>query len=500
MSEPYTVLVVDDEKVIRDGCRLILQPSGYQVLTAENGQQALEVLAREPVNVVLCDLKMPVMGALEVLEAARQRHPDVPIIIITGHGTVDDAVECMKKGAYDFVTKPFRIDHLTLCVQRALEKQQLELKARHLKEEQAKNLYHLALEQSRLHTIINCMADGLVVTNRDLEVVLVNHAFTHLMGVASAVPLPGPLETYFDDSGVLEAIRELLTGVEVEAHKCICQEITRGRLHLRVLTAPFLDLRQEVLGTVTVLHDVTSFKELDQMKSDFVNLVSHELRSPLSSIIMQHKVLLDGLAGDLSDKQREMLRRAHDKMQGLLHLINDLLDLAKIESGHRQLEQVPLHLGELLNDVLELQRARAESQGVVLGLWVAEDLPAILADRRGLEEVFTNLIANAITYSPDGGQVTVRAVLRGDYGEVLVSDEGIGIEEEEIPKIFDKFYRVKHPKTRQIIGSGLGLTIVKSIVEAHRGTIAVESRPGRGSTFRVRLPLVAGNQGVVHAN
>jgi two-component system phosphate regulon sensor histidine kinase PhoR len=489
MSDQYTVLVVDDEKVIRDGCTLILQPEGYRVKTAANGKEAIALLEEEPVNVVLCDLKMPVMGALEVLEEARERFPDVPIIIITGHGTVDDAVACMKKGAYDFITKPFRLDHLTLCVKRALEKQLLERQARQLQEEQARNLYNLALEQSRMHTIVNCMADGVLVTNKDLEVVLCNHTFSQLLGLDTPAPLPGPLTAYFNDSSLHESIQSLLS--ESEPGRCLTHEITRGRSHLRVMSAPFFGPDLEVLGTVTVIHDITSFKELDQLKSDFVNLVSHELRSPLSSIIMQHKVLLDGLAGELTDKQREMLHRAHDKMGGLLALINDLLDLAKIESGHRHLEQTPLNLGEVLTEVVELIRAKAEEQNIALELSVPSELPQVLADRRGLEEVFTNLLTNAVKYSPDGGRVRIFAVSHVDYVEAMVSDEGIGIEEDEIPKIFDKFYRVKHAKTRQVIGTGLGLAIVKNIIEAHRGSIGVESQVGRGTTFKVLLPAAA---------
>jgi len=491
MSDQYTVMVVDDEKVIRDGCTLILQPEGYRVKTATNGKEAIALLEVEPVNVVLCDLKMPVMGALEVLEEARERFPDVPIIIITGHGTVDDAVACMKKGAYDFVTKPFRLDHLTLCVKRALEKQLLERRTRELQEDQARNLYNLALEQSRMHTIVNCMADGVLVTNKDLEVVLCNHTFTQLLGLDTPAPLPGPLSAYFNDPSLHEAIQTLLSGDESEPERYLTLEITRGRSHLRIMTAPFFGPEQEVLGTVTVLHDITKFKELDQLKSDFVNLVSHELRSPLSSIIMQHKVLLDGLAGELTDKQRELLHRAHDKMQGLVALINDLLDLAKIESGHRHLEQTPLNLREVLTEVVELLQARAEQQKISLELSVPSELPQILADRRGLEEVFTNLLTNAIKYSPDGGRIQVLVVSHVDYVEALVSDEGIGIEEDEIPKIFDKFYRVKHAKTRQVIGTGLGLAIVKNIIEAHRGSIEVESQVGRGTTFKVLLPAAA---------
>ena len=486
MEEHYTVLVVDDEKVIRDGCALSLKPEGYRVFTAENGQQALELLAQEPVHVVLCDLKMPVMGALEVLGEMGVRYPDIPVIIITGHGTVDDAVECMKKGAYDFITKPFRLDHLTLCVHRALTKQRLERQARELEEERARNLYSLALEQSRMHTIVHCMADGVLVTNRDLEVVLVNAALYHLLGLGALSP-PAPLTDFIQDEALREAIQSLLT--DGDENRTISQELSSGRTHLKALSAAFRGPDLQVLGTVTVFNDVTSFKELDEMKNDFVRMVSHELRSPISAIRLQHAVILDGLAGELTDKQRELITRAQAKLQGLLELINDMLDVAKMEAGFRHFEQVPLQLPEILNEIVEFMEAKAEAQRVKLRLEAAPGLPAVLADHRGMEEVFTNLISNAINYSPSGGDVTVSARMNGDLLEVRVSDQGVGIEPEEVPKIFDKFYRVKSLETRQVIGTGLGLPIVKSVVEAHRGIIEVETQVGAGSTFRVLLPV-----------
>jgi len=495
MTEDYTILVVDDEKVIRDGCALILRSEGYRVAAAANGQEALELMAQEPVNAVLCDLKMPVMGALEVLDAAGASYPDVPIIIITGHGTVDDAVECMKKGAYDFVTKPFRVDHLTMAVRRALEKQRLEREARRLQEAQARNLYSLALEQSRMHTIVNCMADGLMVTNRDGEVVLCNPTLMQLLGREESLASPRPLSAFFNDSALQDAVRSLLASAASQPGKCISQELSQGRVHLRALSAAFHGPEQEVLGTVTVFHDVTSFKELDEMKNDFVRMVSHELRSPLAAIMQQHTVILDGLAGDLGDKQRQLLARAQAKIQGLLDLINDLLDIARMEAGHRHLEQVPLNLGDTLTEVVELLGARAQDQKVALHLDLPPTLPPIRADQRSLEEIFTNLVTNAINYSPDGGDVRVALRSRGDYLEVMVQDQGVGIPEEEIPKIFDKFYRVKNPKTRQVIGTGLGLSLVKSLVEAHRGAVEVESQPGLGTTFRVLFPTVAGKRG-----
>jgi signal transduction histidine kinase len=495
MTEPYTVLVVDDEKVIRDGCTLILKPEGFRVLTAANGREALEVLQCEPVNVVLCDLKMPVMGAVGVLEEAGRCYPDLPVIIITGHGTVDDAVECMKKGAYDFVTKPFRIDNLILSVNRALEKERLAREMRQLREEQARNLYHLALEQSRMHTIVNCMADGVLVVNRSLEVVLCNPGFRQLLGLSAPLPLPGPLASYLDDPSFQQALQDLLDSPIGEPARHISQELCRGRVHLRCLSAPFYGLDQQVLGTVSVFHDISRFKELEEMKSSFVGMVSHELRSPLTAIKLQHKVILDGLAGELSEQQRELLTRAHAKIQGLLDLINDLLDVAKMEAGHGHLEQIPVDLIEILEGVVHLLAARAAQQKVTLKLDVPGDLPAIWADRRSMEEVFVNLVSNAINYSPDGGEVQICAMCHGDYLEAQVRDTGIGIEPEEIPKIFDKFYRVKHPRARQVIGTGLGLSIVKALIEAHRGSVEVESELGVGTTFRVLLPIVCEARG-----
>jgi signal transduction histidine kinase len=260
-------------------------------------------------------------------------------------------------------------------------------------------------------------------------------------------------------------------------------------MHLKALSAAFHGPDHQVLGTVTVFNDVTSFKELDEMKNDFVRMVSHELRSPISAIRLQHTVILDGLAGELTPKQRELISRAQAKLEGLLELINDMLDVAKMEAGFRHFEQLPLQLPEVLGEIVEFLETKAASQGVKLRLEAAPGLPPIPADHRGMEEVFTNLISNAINYSPAGGNVTIFVDLAGDHLEVKVSDQGVGIEAEELPKIFDKFYRVKSPQTRQVIGTGLGLPIVKSVVEAHRGAIEVESQVGVGSTFRVLLPL-----------
>jgi signal transduction histidine kinase len=480
---------VDDEKVVRDGCRRVLAAKGYLVADAENGQAALEQLEKGPADLVLLDLKMPGMSGEEVLDQCREKYPDIPVIIITGHGTVDTAVECMKRGAYDFITKPFQMDPFLLTVGRAAEKRRLELQARRFQEENIRNLYDLDLEKSRLKTIINCMANGVLVTNRNLEVVLRNPALMRLLEVDEPSRKPVPLASLLKSPEFQETLRKIQAEGSPE-DGVYSQEMSAGKRVLRAISAPALAPDGEISGTVTVLEDVTPFKQLDQMKTDFVNMVAHELRSPLVSIRQQSSVLLEGLAGPLLEKQAEFIGRGMQKIDSLLELINDLLDLAKIEAGHAVQHQLPTDICRIVADMAALMEPRAREQDIRLTYSCSRVKP-ILADPKRIEELFNNLITNAINYSPEGGEVSITAEGHDAYIEIRVSDTGVGIPREELPKIFDKFYRVKSPKTRKVLGTGLGLSIVKGVVEAHRGTIDVESEVDKGTTFRILLPVVS---------
>ena len=489
MDGKARILIVDDEERLRVTCGRFLTNRGYEVVTAENGQQALDILAKEPLDIILLDLKMPIMGGEEVLEITGARYPDIPVIIITGHGTVDTAVECMKKGAYDFVTKPFQIDQFVLTINRAVEKRELEQTARQLAEENMRNLYDLNLEKSRLKTIINRMANGVMVTNRNLEVVLYNPALMRLLEMSREIRPPEPITEIMDDTALIETLRRIQAGETPESGS-VSQEICAGSNVLRAISAPVIGPGRTLLaGTVTVLEDITAFKQLDQMKSDFVNMVAHELRSPLVSIRQLNSVLLEGLAGPLGEKQQDFVNRGLGKIDSLLELINDLLDVAKIEAGKYVRHQVPTDIGPVMEETVALMLPRAKDAGITLTC-TSRDLKPVQADPKNIEEIFSNLIGNAINYSPEGGRVTVSARGLGEYMEILVEDTGVGISPEELPRIFDKFYRVKHPKTRQVMGTGLGLAIVKGVVEAHHGTIDVKSVQDKGTTFRILFPVI----------
>jgi len=203
---------------------------------------------------------------------------------------------------------------------------------------------------------------------------------------------------------------------------------------------------------------------------------------------------LDGLAGDVADKQYDMLTRALAKIQALGDLSTELLDLAKIESGLITQEREKVNMSELLTEQVAFYQEVAGGKKSRLLLEVLPDLPPVLVNRQNMDEVISNLISNAISYTPEGGEITVSASVENNYLCIRVKDNGIGICEDDLDRIFDRFYRVKDEKTRYITGTGLGLPIVKSIVEAHNGRLNVESEPEKGSTFFVYIPLITASE------
>jgi signal transduction histidine kinase len=210
----------------------------------------------------------------------------------------------------------------------------------------------------------------------------------------------------------------------------------------------------------------------------------------MNSVMAQMKVVQDGLAGDVTQKQSEILGRASEKINGLVTLSSELLDMASREAGLIALERTEFDMSEVLKDQVDFHQPKAQAKGIQLKLEPLPDLPPVLANKRNMEEVFSNLITNAINYTPGKGKITVTARPEKHYLCISVSDTGFGITEEDLDRIFDRFYRVKNEKTRYIIGTGLGLPIVKSIVEAHDGMILVESTPDYGSTFVVYMPFM----------
>jgi two-component system sensor histidine kinase/response regulator len=229
-------------------------------------------------------------------------------------------------------------------------------------------------------------------------------------------------------------------------------------------------------------------REKEMMRENFVTLVSHQLRSPLASVKQYFKVIHEGFAGQVTDKQKEMIEKAEEYIDRLLRLINDWLDLSRVEAGRIVETFEPVFLGSVLSETLETLIPQAEAKKVIIELNVDEYLPPVNGDPKCLKEAFLNIVSNAIKYNREGGKVIIRVEKKDDGLGVEISDTGIGISQENLPFIFDEFFRVKTRQTQYINGTGLGLAIAKRIIDAHNGCIKVTSEPDRGTTFSILLP------------
>ncbi len=483
-KEKPRILVIDDEPRIRDACQMVLEEMGFAVALAANGNEGIQRIQERHYDIVLVDLMMPVLSGFDVLYHVRENHPDTVVVVITGYATVEHSIEAMKKGAFDFIPKPFTPDQLRTVVSKCIK--------------YTSALQDITDSKSRLRLMVNRLSDGVMTTDAETRIVLTNPAFLHMLGYHGESVIGQKVDTILAKETLVQMVNEALA-MPTDTFREIVRELTVDALDgedekiLSVNCAPFRGRTGANLGTITVLHDITAIKKIERMKSDFVSMVSHEIRSPMNSLLMQMKVILDGLAGEVTDKQREILERASGKIKNLNDLVSELLDLARIESGLVVNEKEAVDLRELLEEQVAFHIPGAEAKNIELVLEKMPVLPALEASRQGMDEVFTNLITNAIKYSPRNTRVVVSAGLENDYVKITVQDSGYGIPEEDLEKIFTRFYRVKDSNTREIHGTGLGLAIVKSIVTAHHGTIKVVSKPGQGTAFTVLLPHSGGS-------
>jgi two-component system, sensor histidine kinase and response regulator len=377
MDNTDKILVIDDETGIRQGCCRVLRPQGFVVEAAENFKAGLGRIQEETFDLVLLDVMLPDGKGIDLLEPIRKRDPDTVSIIITGYATVELAVDAIKKGAYNFISKPFTADLLLMTVNQGLEKR------------------HLSREAKRLQAV-------------ERETV----------------------------------------------------ELTRAR---------------------------DEAERLNEFKSSFLLTAAHELRSPVSGAQSLVRTLLRGLAGELTQQQSELLSRVEIRLDFLLEMINDLLNLSSSKSieTDRPLEKVQVQA--VIRRVMESFADEAKNQQVFINYEASGKSITAMATEDGLDTVLRNLIGNAIKYSPQGGTVEVGVQKEPGYVKISVSDIGIGIPEEDIPLIWDEFFRAKNAHLAGITGTGLGLSIVRQLIDRFGGHVDVVSSLGKGTTFTVSL-------------
>ena len=338
----------------------------------------------------------------------------------------------------------------------------------------------LKQERARLQAFLAATDNAIVATDRKGRITLINRAAERVFGVSLAQATGWPLEEVLAHEGVVEAFHNAREASAPVPPSVI--SLPNGRALFFQISSLETGPKSEG-GWVAVMQDITHLKELDQLKSEFVSIVSHDLRTPLATIHGYADVLLRMVDGD----GRECAEGIKAQARWMAQLVEELLDLGKIEAGLDSV-RVPCQLGSIISEAVDAARFQAQSGTVALAWEVSSLSRPVLGNPVRLRQALDNLISNALKYTPAGGAVTVRAWEKEDRTVVTVQDNGIGIPREALPRIFEKFYRAPLPEKIKAAGTGLGLSIVKAIVEQYQGQVWVESELGRGSTFGFSLP------------
>lgn len=339
-----------------------------------------------------------------------------------------------------------------------------------------------SLDQPKMQAILASLVEGVIIFDLDGRVIVANHVVERIFRTARGTMVGKTMEGISPNSDELVAMvdealsggKETFTETALGSHNQV----------YRVLVRPLKDEQGNLEGTVVVFHDITDIRNFAQVRSEFAGNVSHELRTPLTSIKGFVETLLDGAMAN-PDTCRRFLTIIDSETERLSRLIEDLLTLASIESKERMIQPRPVALARSIRTVINMMGPQISEKNIMVKFIYPPDMPDVHADEDLLGQVLINLLDNAIKYTPVGGDIIIRCKQRESRIIITVTDTGVGIPEDSIPRVFERFYRVDKARTRIKGGTGLGLSIVKHIVESHGGQVFVKSEVGKGSTFGV---------------
>ena len=368
--------------------------------------------------------------------------------------------------------------------------EEINVMSRRLQAFKALNLDKVVAEKQRSEAIIHSLSDGIVVVDDQLHIVAINPAAADIFETKADFALGRHCLEVIDNRTLYDQLQAALesaapaNSVEAQSELTVERSTTE---HYQYLTTPVTTEDHRRLGVVLLLQNVTNLKQLDQLKSEFVMTASHELRTPLTGMAMSIDLLQETAHAKLSETEQELLQTAQEDVQRLRDLVNDLLDLSKIESGKIDIDQSEIAPDQLIDKAIALLKIQSDEKGIEVTSQVAANISKVNADANKVTWVLTNLIANALRYAKHKIEVSARP--HGTWISIAVIDDGPGIDPAYQSKIFDKFVQVKTEK--DVGGTGLGLAICKEMIKAHGGTIWVESKPGHGCKFAFTLPVVS---------
>jgi PAS domain S-box-containing protein len=483
------VLVVDDEKGIRTGVQRLLETEGYEVDIAENGTEGIKLGTTKDYDLAVIDLKMPDVEGIEVLKNIKQKFPNTVCFIATAYASYDTAIEATKLGAQSYIPKPFTPEELISELKNGYQKRQLLLEEEKWKREREERLLEVAFEKTRLNTIINSITDGVLVVNKEGLAVLFNPAVFRFLELDEV-----KVEEYILDKlrpEFLELINKFLLSDSKEKRSYTIQlELKPNReFFIEATASPVFHPGDNLAGVVFVFKDITELKRIELIKSQFVSMVSHELKAPIAAVYGFLKLISDENIKLKEEQKKDYINRSMIRLDGLLKMVNDLLDISRMEMKTVKREIKKVSIGEIILSIIELFQIDIQRKSIKVEFDYKSNGFYINADVDEISRLFTNLIINAIKYNRPQGSIIIKIYKSGNFVVTEIKDSGIGMKEEEKKKLFSEFFRAKNEFTKNISGTGLGLSIVKRIVDSYSGKIEVESEYEVGTTFRIYLPI-----------
>lgn len=345
-------------------------------------------------------------------------------------------------------------------------------------------------ERDKMALLINSLIDGIILLDTTGQVLLMNPYATKILFGGKRL-FHGSLQLHYFERELhplIEYINQASTKRKTQNQEIIIPD-GHGRLVLQTVVLPVRDADKRPFGSLVVMHDMTRERDLDEIKSDFISVAAHQLRTPLSTLKWLFKLLLDGDGGPLNAKQKDLLQKGYGRNDEVIEIVNNLLDISEIEEGKFMYQFMPKAVDEVVQSVVDSCQITAQRKGITIQYTAGPRLPQVIVDAQKIKLAIQNLIENAIKYSRPKGKVII--TLKAVKTEVILSiqDSGIGMSPETQSKIFVKFYRGKEASSLEPTGSGLGLYIVRNVIEKHGGTIDFTSTLGKGTTFYMHLPV-----------
>jgi len=470
------LLAIDDEQILQLFEQAITA-SSFQTAVARDRNALDNVLQEYSPVLVILNQNFSKADELAIAASLLERFPTLPVLLFYGEISLETVKKAIHIGVSDCLYNPLRIDDIKKTVQNSIKRaNNIGDWTRRQAKQTTDSLEKRVHELQKFDTILEHIEDGVIILDDGLNILLINATARRTFGL------------WLDDNVNGKKVTDVLPHPDLKAllSKGVDDPAPHHEIAFddgRVLSAQYTSIAG--IGIAVTMQDITYLKQVDRLKNEFVNTVSHDLRSPLTAIL-GYVDLLDRV-GTVNDQQREFIHRVQVSVESITSLVNDLLDLGRIEAGFdSQNELVPLE--GILRYSLETVGGQISEKRLNIHLDLPLDIPPIHGNPIRLRQMLDNLIGNAIKYTPEGGEIKFEMEVQGQQVILRISDNGPGVPPADQPHIFEKFYRASNvPKG--VGGSGLGLAIVKSIVDSHQGRIWVESLLGQGSTFTVVLPI-----------